>query len=266
MEELTILDHYAVHTEGNYAIVVDTRTNKVIDKFNIKREAFKQNLKKAGLITLAALVLATSTIAGVKHKKANLEARTNNIIQVKENNSRQYQNLTFYQDEKTDGERLEKGDDIMKNIEKAYADVSSIGIKIPEYIDKPQIRSRFLVECSDNPHVVSKAGARGYPQTYYDTWKDVFPNDSYSDFKRGIKNEYKSALFILKHTLSLDRFNRENCPGYNQMSHDERKKILDVEYNWGTGNLQNNFWNLAKAPKESKNYIKKMQIAYSRFI
>jgi len=259
MEEIKILDNYVVHTEGNYAKVVDTRTNKVIDEFNIKTEMFKQSLKKAGLITLATIILATSVVAGVKHKKANLEARTNNVIQVNENNPRQYQNLTFYPEEK------EEGDSIYSNINKVYQNISSMGLKVPEFIDKPYIRTTIFVESSDNPNIPSEKGAEGYPQTYYSTWKDVFPDDSFRDFQRGIKNKERSIEFIVKHFLYLDKFNKEKCPGYNQMNNDEKRILLAAEYNWGQGKLQDNDWDLTKAPKETRNHIKKMQIAYARF-
>jgi soluble lytic murein transglycosylase-like protein len=138
--------------------------------------------------------------------------------------------------------------------------------KFPEYINEPLIKATIKVESSFNPFAKSNVGASGYPQTYYSTWKDVFPHESYNDFKKGIKNMKKSEEFVAKYYNILDNFLRKNMKGYKSLPKNEKQVYLAAAYNYGPGNLQKADFNLEKTPMETRNYVKKIRNAYERII
>ena len=225
---------FVVYSNGKYAEVREIGTNKLITSYNIKIEDFKRKLRKTAVtLCLSTILLSPFFFSGFKRGEKNLEY----IVQ---NANTEIKNQTEFSNQEKE--------------------------KFPFYIDEAFVKATIYVESSNNPYTVSKAGALGLPQTYFETWKEVFQNDSYQDFIKGIRDEKKSSEFILKYYSLLDSFMRENWDLYKELDNNTKRIYLAAAYNCGPERLRKLNFALSKAPKETQYHVKKIKEVYKKLI
>jgi hypothetical protein len=247
---------YIVYGSGNNRILYDIQSQKEVATYNILLENLKAKAKKAGIIAgLSLLILSPFAVKGfASHSKKtnpNLEAKVKTEkpeeIKIIKNNNNKTREIP----------RKKIADGIKEDFYK----------NAPDYITPAYVQTKIFVESSNNPYarnsVRENDGSiiefKGYPQACYSTWKDVFPRDTKEDFEKGTKDKRKSEEFVVKYTINLDKHLRKNMPGYSSLPNEKKRDYISAAYNWGIGKLQNNNYDLTRAPRETKNYIKKMK-------
>jgi hypothetical protein len=258
-KEVGRYDNHIIYGSGNWRRVCDS-DGKVITEFNLAYENFKTQLKKGVAISvgLAMLFAPLYTLArshNTPKKATSLEQKFNVVKPGKEislNSLRKYESNA-------------NKDKLVGGIYKEREDYFSSNNEIPSYINNAFVKATIEVECSWNPNEISTAGAKGYPQTYFSTWKEVFPNNSYHDFEEGIKDKNKSSEFIIKYYANLDKFLKENFSSYKDLCETEKRSYLAAAYNCGPYKLQKANWNLASVPNETRNHIAKIRREYAKY-
>jgi hypothetical protein len=242
---------------GNERELYDIETGEKITRYNVLVENINTWLKRGAILTGLGLLITTSGLTpGFRKQEKNLETRTSSSEINLPNLGYLYDKFTFFpkNEEKTEGD-----------IEKARKNISSMKVEIPEYINPTYVRATFFVESSDSPHAESSAGAMGLPQTYFSTWKEVFPEDTHDDFVKGVRDRGRSAEFVFRYSTKIDTFLKNNMPGYNNLDGERKRDYIAAAYNCGMGNLRRRDFRLEHAPKETKNHIRKIRTAYRRF-
>ncbi|MEM3405904.1 MAG: lytic transglycosylase domain-containing protein [Candidatus Pacearchaeota archaeon] len=255
--------------EGNYIIyrnekeiVVCDKNNFVITRYNIRKEEIKDEIKK----TIAILSIGFSLLSPFfffGNKKNYINNLENKVIAEK-NYEIEGKNNKINLEYKISYKNKEE-EEFKKYLSEKF-DKKSNHKYIPSYISNAFVKSVIYVESGYNPNVISNKKAMGLPQTYYSTWKEVFPNDSYSDFLKGIKDKNKSEEFVFKYCSLIDNILNEKMPFYKNLNNDLKLEYICAAYNWGIGNLIKNNFDLSKAPKETKNYIVKIKKKYYNLI
>lgn len=127
-------------------------------------------------------------------------------------------------------------------------------VNVPEYVTIDVQLARSYVESSNNPNAVSPAGAKGLFQIMEDSWKDIMKEPfEYAG------NPYMNSIASLKHISIVDKFLKENYPGFDSLDTDKKLDLLNAAYNGGHGRLKSLDWDISKMPKETKDYVKRMK-------
>jgi|GEM_PF-4632008 len=246
---------YIVYGSGNWRIIYDIENKKKVVKYNALFEDIKSVIKKIGGITGLAFAIF-SPFFYVKNSVSSVNSASSSLAPSKnclEKNCLETKVVTeSAQKSTTENVKKEKAEKI--DLKASYKTFSYITPSLAEKI--------IFVESSNNPHAISPKGARGLPQTYFEIWKEVFPNDSYEDFLRGVKDKKKSKEFVLKYTTKLDKFLEDNMPSYKFLSPERKIEYIAAAYNCGPLKLKQYNWDFQRI-KETRNYVKKINNAFN---
>lgn len=126
-------------------------------------------------------------------------------------------------------------------------------VKVPDYITKEVQMARSYVESSGNPNATSPVGARGLWQIMESSWNEVMDvhfDKAYDPLFNGIASN--------KHIKKIDIFLRQNYPGFDYLPVGHKRDLLNAAYNGGQGRLMRAGWNIDAMPKETRDYVKRM--------
>lgn len=122
----------------------------------------------------------------------------------------------------------------------------------PKIVTPDQYESFILKESSLNANSYNEgSGASGLAQVRAPTWGDVMPLDNYI-LERF--NPRKSLEAGLRYVSWLEKALPKLNPNWNGFSQDEKVRGIIQGYDHGIGNMADKDWDVAKIPKETKDY------------
>ena len=114
------------------------------------------------------------------------------------------------------------------------------------------------VESNGDPNAISKAGCIGLmqinPKGAFKEWKQF-------QFWRHPEEHLVHLLFDAEWNIKIGTWYLKRL--YHYYKCDTIEKIL-MAYNWGIGNCRKNDFNLKKAPRETRNYVKNVMWLYNQ--
>ena len=125
-------------------------------------------------------------------------------------------------------------------------------IDVPEEITKDIFYAFVKKESSFNINAYNKrTGASGLTQMRPDAWRDVDNETSYVMERFTKEKNLENGLRYLKWTT---RALNKMSPGFADLRKDDKLRQIVATFNWGIGNLKDNNWEFASAPKETRDY------------
>ena len=135
-------------------------------------------------------------------------------------------------------------------------------LDVPEYISKKFVRTLINVESKDNPEAVSEIGARGLGQLMKKAWYEVEKENYW-------KNSFipeKNINVTIKYLAWIDKTCEILHPNWKNLSKKEKLNLISAAYNGGIGKLKEVGWNIDKMPRETREYIPKLEKIARKFI
>jgi len=153
--------------------------------------------------------------------------------------------------------KLYERDIIYKYISDVYSKIN-----VPDYITKEFVRALIKVESEDIYNAKSRKNARGLMQLTYQAWKEVEKN---LDFKKEVYNPQNNIYVGIKYLLWIDENLQRSHSNWFNLTEEEKRKITVAAYNGGLKRLFRYKWNINKMPKETREYVKKIERTLKTF-
>ncbi len=126
-------------------------------------------------------------------------------------------------------------------------------------IDDKLINAIIEVESGGNPYAVSKKGARGLMQLTPDAWEQV---EKKLNYHKNVFNPRINKKVGTKYLKQIEDFCEDNHPTWNRVLPNQKRYTLVAAYNGGPNRLKRMSWDIGKMPRETRNYIKKIERIY----
>ena len=133
-----------------------------------------------------------------------------------------------------------------------YVDSLYKEIWVPKEVSKNIFKKIIKAESAYNIYALSNKDARGLGQIKEITWNSL---EKEIPYEPGVYNPTKNLEVSLKLLKWTYNHNKAKNPHWNELDLNEKRAYMLATYNWGSGKLRDNNWDLEKAPKETKNYI-----------
>lgn len=122
----------------------------------------------------------------------------------------------------------------------------------PKIVSADQYESFILKESSLDANSYNEgSGASGLSQVRAPTWGDVMPLDSYVLERFNPKKSLEAGL---RYVSWLEKALPKLNPNWVNFNQDEKVRGIIQGYNHGIGNMEDKDWDVAKIPKETKDY------------
>jgi soluble lytic murein transglycosylase-like protein len=129
-------------------------------------------------------------------------------------------------------------------------------IKTPEIISRDFIRSVIITESRGKKKEISYVGARGLMQIMPGTWND---REKEITFEKGAFDPYINIKVGIKHLNWLKDYCEKRHPYWKILPQQEKQSIIAASYNGGHFRLWTKNWDISRMPKETIDYVKKVQ-------
>lgn len=123
-------------------------------------------------------------------------------------------------------------------------------------VNEGLIKAIIKVESENNPNALSKKGARGLMQLMPKTW-EVFGE---GDFQNAFNPE-KNIKAGEEYPKWIKNYCKEKHPKWKSLKLDKQRNLIVAAYNGGGARLSYRGWEIEKMPKETRNYVKKINNA-----
>ncbi len=128
-------------------------------------------------------------------------------------------------------------------------------LKAPEYLTRKFIRSLGYAESEDYSRALSKMGARGWGQLMRAAWYEV----DKSNYERNAFRLDKNMEVSIKYLKFLDSQLKLLYPDWNNLTSEEKTRLIAAAYNGGVKNLLDADWNVKSTADETRNYMKRIE-------
>lgn len=123
-------------------------------------------------------------------------------------------------------------------------------------IDDKLINRIIYIESKWNKYAKSNRGARGLMQLTPDAWEQVEPKLNYY---KNVFNPRINKEVGTKYLEWINDYCEDKHPNWENLDDRQKIKIVLAAYNGGPTKLKKIDWDIGKMPRETRNYIKKIE-------
>jgi len=135
-------------------------------------------------------------------------------------------------------------------------------IKPHELIDVNYVLATGKQESKFKPYAVSFVGASGIMQVMPETWEGIERDNSFYKDRFNPDRNLEVGIKVLD---SMAKFCEKNYPGWDDLSKEEKIKLVSASYNGGNGHLMKKNWDINKMEEETKKYVPNILKYYKEF-